>query len=207
VRASFQFGTTTAYGLSTAPQTLAPSDSGSLFSAQLTGLPAGTTIHYRAVVTSDFGTFVGADRTLRTASNPPPPPVNGRASAAHAKVSGNAASVRVSCQGQSPASCRLTLTLSVNETLRGHNLLAVTARKPPRKVHKQVIVGSADVTLQAGQSRTVQVSLNRAGRQLLAHHHPLRTTLGVTQTLANGHTVKVSTQTVVFKGAKHRHAH
>ncbi len=207
VRASFQFGTTIAYGQSTAPQTLTPSDSGSLFSAQLTGLPAGATIHYRAVVTSDFGTFVGADRTLRTASNPPPPPVDGRASAAHAKVSGNAASVRVSCTGQSPAGCRLALTLSVHESLHGHKLLAVTARKPARKIHKQVIVGSAHLTLQAGQTSTVKLSLNRVGRQLLAHHHPLRTTLRITQTLANGHTVNVSTQTVVFKGAKHQHGH
>ena len=47
------------------------------FSAQLSGLPAGTTIHYRAVASSDFGTFVGADRTFTTAPAPPTPPATG----------------------------------------------------------------------------------------------------------------------------------
>ena len=86
----------------------------------------------------------------------------------------------------STARCRLTLTL---------------------KVHKRVLVGSAHVSLQAGQSRMVKVGLNRAGRKLRAGHHPLKTTLRITQTLANGHTVGVSTQTVVFKGVKHRRGH
>ena len=193
VRASFQFGTTSAYGQSTAPQTLTASNSGSLFTARLTGLAAATTIHYRAVVTSDFGTFVGADRTLRTASNPPPPPppppvVDGHASAAHAKVLGNTARVRISCQGQSTSQCRLTLTLAP-------------------KAHQRVLVGSAHVSLTAGQSRTVDVGLNRYGRKLLKQHHSLKATLRITQTLANGHTAGVSTQTVVFTRAKHRHGH
>ena len=180
---------TTAYGQSTTPQTLAASDSGSAFTAQLTGLPAATTIHYRAVVTSDFGTFVGGDRTLRTASTPPPPPppaADGHASAAHARVSGNTVTVRVSCQGNAPATCRLTLT--------------VAARN-------QVIAGGTRVVLASGASRTVHLRLNRTGRTLLSRHHRLKGTLRITQTLANGHAAKVSTQTVVFKRAKHTHRH
>ncbi len=43
------------------------------------------TIHYRAVATSDFGTFVGNDETLRTAL---PPPGSVIASVGRAKVSG-----------------------------------------------------------------------------------------------------------------------
>ena len=46
---------------------------GERFTAQLNGLPAATTIHYRAVAVSDFGTFVGADQTLKTASSEPTP--------------------------------------------------------------------------------------------------------------------------------------
>ena len=110
----------------------------------------------------------------------------GDASAAHAKVSGNRASIRVSCTGKAPGTCRLMLTL---------------------KAQKHVIVGSASVALGGGQSRTVKVSLNRLGRTLLAHQHPLKATLQITQTLANGHTSKLSTQTVVFKGTKHGHGH
>jgi hypothetical protein len=75
---------------------------------------------------------------------------------------------------------RNALRASVHETLRGHRLLAVTARKQSRKVHKLVAVGSAHVTLSAGQAHLVRVGLNRTGRALLAHHHPLKTTLRVT---------------------------
>ena len=74
VKVSFQYGTTTAYGQSTTPQSSGVSNVATLFAATLTELPAGTTIHYRAVAVSDFGTFLGADRTLQTASSEPTPP-------------------------------------------------------------------------------------------------------------------------------------
>jgi hypothetical protein len=48
------------------------------------------------VTTSDFGTFVGGDRTVTTA---PPPPTDGHASIGHASVSGTTASVSASCAG------------------------------------------------------------------------------------------------------------
>jgi hypothetical protein len=63
---SFQFGTTTAYGQTTAPQRLAVAHTSTPFSANIGGLTSGTTYHFRAVVTTDFGTFVGADRTFTT---------------------------------------------------------------------------------------------------------------------------------------------
>jgi hypothetical protein len=66
VQAEFQFGTTTAYGSTTTPQTLGPGDATVTFSATLTGLPSGSTFHYRAVLVSDFGTFVGPDQTFTT---------------------------------------------------------------------------------------------------------------------------------------------
>ena len=63
---SFQYGATAAYGASTGAQTLGPGSTPAPFSAQLSGLAAATTIHYRAVASSDFGTFFGADQTLAT---------------------------------------------------------------------------------------------------------------------------------------------
>ena len=68
---SFQFGTTTAYGQTTASQTTGPAGSATAFAEQLSGLPAGTTIHYRAVASTDFGTFTGADRTFTTTAAEP----------------------------------------------------------------------------------------------------------------------------------------
>ncbi len=198
VKVSFQFGTTTAYGQSTAAQTLPASNGAAPFSAQLTGLPARTTIHYRAVAVSDFGTFAGADQTLTTS---PAPSSVGTAAVGHVRVSGATAIVPVSCAGAPGAQCNLTLNMSVTETFRGHRLVAVAAR-----VRDKVIgVGSARVALTAGGSETVRISLDRAGRNLLAARHVLRVRLKVTESLGNGSSATVSTQTVTFKAHSHRH--
>jgi hypothetical protein len=197
---SFQFGATTAYGQTTPGQTTGPDNAADAFSAALTGLPAGTTIHYRAVATSDFGTQVGADQTLTTQS---PPVVPGKASAGHARVSGTAVSAPITCTGNT--SCNVSLKLTVTETLRRHKLVAVSDRKA-KVTHKTVVVGTASATIQAGRTVTVRVSLNRAGRRLLAARHTLRARLTVTQRVAGGSRT-VSTQKVTFKAPKHRGRH
>ncbi len=208
VRVSFQYGTTTAYGQVTTAQSTGVSNAATPFTAQLTGLPAGSTIHYRAVAVSDFGTFAGGDETLTTASTPPPPPPPaGTTSVGRAKVSGSSASVRVSCTGPAGATCRLALQLTVTETFKGHRLLAVTARAKGRKTHKVVVVGTANVLLGAGQTQTVQIALNATGKRLFAGRHGLRATLRVTQETAPGATATVSTQIVTFKPAKKGRGH
>ena len=62
----FQFGTTTAYGSTTSAQKTGPDDQADTFAAFISGLPSGTTIHYRAEAQSDFGTINGADQTFTT---------------------------------------------------------------------------------------------------------------------------------------------
>ncbi len=181
VSVSFQFGTTTAYGQSSAPQRTAPASAAVPFSAQLTGLPPGTTIHYRAVATSDFGTFAGADRTLTTVAVPPqptpPPPVAtaaGHGSVLRVTTSGSVAKVRVKCAGQAGAVCRLVLRLS-----------AVS----PHAAHRgkgALLVARVSVVLRAGQTRTLTVRLNKAGRRLLGHGRRLRVRLTVQQVGAPG---------------------
>ncbi len=214
VDVSFQYGTTTAYGQSTpAPQT-GPDNTPDAFSAQLTGLPAGTTIHYRAVATSDFGTFVGADQTLTTAATPsspgtpPSPPVSPRpaspsgttvASIGHTNVSGNTASVSVTCHGPAAGTCRLGFTLSVTETLTGHRLTAVSARTAANKTRKVVVVGTASATLSAGQRETVRIGLNRAGKALLATRDRFSARLTVTTLPATAQPAALSDQTLTFK--------
>ena len=89
----FDFGTTAAYGTSTATQLLAPAAGvASQVGAALTGLPAGSVIHYRIVSQTDFATVDGADATFTTTvATPPPPPVTvtvGLPSATHASISG-----------------------------------------------------------------------------------------------------------------------
>ncbi len=196
---SFQFGTTTAYGQSTAAQLTGPDNAADTFSAALTGLPAGTTIHYRAVATSDFGTQLGADQTLTTQS--PPVVVPGRASVGHAKVKGTTVSVPISCKGDT--SCTVSLKLTVTETLRGHKVIAVSARKA-KVTHKTIVLGTASATIRAGRTATVKIGLNRTGRHLLAARHRLTAKLTVTQRV-NGRNRTISTQKVTFKAPKPRH--
>ena len=73
-RVRVEYGTTTAYGDATRWYEVGEGDSPVSRAARLDSLAAGTTYHYRAVVTSAFGTFAGPDRTFTTDSLPPPPP-------------------------------------------------------------------------------------------------------------------------------------
>jgi hypothetical protein len=72
--ASFQYGPTTAYGLSTAAQPVAPGTSAGPFTATIAGLTSATTYHFRVVSSNAAGTALGADQTFVTATIPPPPP-------------------------------------------------------------------------------------------------------------------------------------
>jgi hypothetical protein len=95
----------------------------------------------------------------------------------------------------------VTLTLT-----GGKNEVSIESRKHAKSHHKLVTVGSAHVTLTAGQTRVVRVKLNRTGTALLAKRHTLKVTLRVEQTLANQHTVTVASRTLTFKAPKH-HKH
>ncbi|MET0603146.1 MAG: MopE-related protein [Baekduia sp.] len=70
----FEYGTTTAYGSSTAPQAIGDGDDPVAASASLTGLGPSSTYHYRLVATNVIGTVTGADQTITTSLAPPPPP-------------------------------------------------------------------------------------------------------------------------------------
>jgi hypothetical protein len=70
---AFQYGTTTDYGQQSA---LSSGGSGTVdvpVTADLAGLTAGTTYHYRVIATNASGTTVGADQTFATTGTAPPP--------------------------------------------------------------------------------------------------------------------------------------
>jgi hypothetical protein len=155
------FGASTAYGQSTAAQLLPPAAGVTTpFSASLAGLPAGTTIHYRAVAQTDFGTVDGADGTFTTAASPPPPAVAVLASP-RATVAGGRAAVKLVCRGASGERCDGTLKL----TLR----VRVTTGRGRHRRQKVVTLtlGRADVHLSAGGRGTVSVRLSNTARLLL----------------------------------------
>lgn len=77
--AYFQYGTSAAYGASTAHQSIAASLSPSPVSVSVSGLTPATTYHFRAVAENAGGTVYGADQTfttpvLITKGLPPVPP-------------------------------------------------------------------------------------------------------------------------------------
>ncbi len=205
----FQYGTSTSYGSSTSPQTLGPDDATDAFTGSLSGLPAKTVIHYRAVATTDFGTVDGPDQTLTTAATPPPTspgptPRDGAVKIGKRSVSGTTARAKVTCSGAAGAMCKVTLEITVTETVQGHKLIAVAAVKKRKKHKKVVVLAKATVTLSEGQSKVVNVSLGRAGKGLLRKHHTLPTKLVAIQTLINKRARTVSSQAVTFKQRKPR---
>lgn len=77
---SFQWGLTAAYGLGSVAHSAGRGTKAASVSASATGLIPGTVYHYRLVATNRAGLTVGADRTFKTAGNPPPTVATGPAS-------------------------------------------------------------------------------------------------------------------------------
>jgi hypothetical protein len=87
----FQYGTTTGYGLTTAPQSHTGNTSLNI-SANISGLSASTTYHFRIVTTNSAGTRYGGDRIFTTLAMTGPPIVTTNpatnVTAASAKLNG-----------------------------------------------------------------------------------------------------------------------
>jgi hypothetical protein len=68
----FQWGLTTAYGINSVAHSAGHGTKAVRVSATARDLIPGTAYHYRLVATNAAGTTAGADRTFKTAGNPPP---------------------------------------------------------------------------------------------------------------------------------------
>jgi plastocyanin len=71
---SFNYGTSTAYGLKTTEQTAGAGSADVPVSEPISGLAPGTTYHFQLVAHSGADTSTGEDATFITAAAPPPPP-------------------------------------------------------------------------------------------------------------------------------------
>jgi hypothetical protein len=119
----------------------------------------------------------------------------GSAGAGNGSVNGTSASVSVSCTGSSGATCDVTVSLTANETVKGGKVVAVSAKaRKPKTTKPTVTLGTESAMIDAGDSQTITVSLNRTGLKLLKRHHKLPGKLGVS---SGGSTI--SSQTVTFK--------
>src|SRR5437762_1242253 len=82
----FEYGTTSSYGLTTAPQTHT-GDTSRPVSANINSLAAHTTYHFRIVASNTAGTTFGSDRTFTTLSPTGPPVVTTNPATSIASVS------------------------------------------------------------------------------------------------------------------------
>jgi hypothetical protein len=160
-----------------------------------TALPGTSYVTTAADEDAEFSaietTGVGLDLETATSNNvgpigatppapgpsPAPGPGPGPSTPLRAKLgsptpSGTGATLRVSCPTNSSLSCRVTLTLTIVEKVKN---------KKHKTVKRTVTLGSAASTVKAGAQRQVTVSLNRAGKKLLAARRRLLVQLTVTQ--------------------------
>jgi hypothetical protein len=207
VKAHFDFGTTTGYGSSTPDQVVGVANTPQGFTAGLGGLAAGTTIHYRAVVITDFGTQFGADQTLTTSAagggggggttTPPPGPV-----------------IPVAAVDRTPPTVKLKLRrISLKRLLKTRKLpvtvtadeastdkIKVTTRIAAKKTKgkrrrraRTVTVASGTVSFTAAGTKTVTLSLTGGGARALKHRHSARLTFKISATDTSGNTRTTTT--------------
>ena len=123
----------------------------------------------------------------------------GQTRVGHPVVSHSTVSVPLRCSGG--GACKVTLTLTVIETIKRGKVIAVAAAsKKTKKTKKTVVLATAKVTIPAGKTKTVKITLNRTGKHLLSTHRTLKIRLAIVQ---SAHTV--TRLTVTFKAARKPH--
>ena len=180
VEVHFDYGTTAAYGQSTAPQRLGPANGATPFGATLSGLPDGATIHYRAVARGDFGTLTGADQTLAT---PAAPTGGGGGGGGGGGTTGKdtipphlTAKLRPTTLGHLRSSHKLKIVARVNE--RGK--ISISLRVGKAKL------GSHRYRIRKTGKHTLTFTLSNAAQQVVAAKRKLTLRLTVVATDAAG---------------------
>lgn len=190
----FEYGPKTSYGTKVpCPSALKEAEATVAEAAPISGLTAGSTYHFRVVITVGGGTsYYGEDKTFATeaekttttttpittptgttevlgtsTSKPPPPaspvPVVTIASTSLSVSSSGAFSLKLSCPGNE-SSCSATITV---KTLGA--VLASSAKK------KAILtLASGTITLTGSSPKALTLHLSSKARSLLAHMHVLR---------------------------------
>jgi hypothetical protein len=182
--AYFEYGGTTAYGSATIAASLGASTVSRTLATGLSGLPLGTTIHYRLVAENSAGRSLGADQSFTTGfpigKQPPPLPLviegvsqshstwrvghhAARLARRHRPPIGTTFSVRLN----EAASLSLTFTQRVAGRRVGRRCVAPRARNRHRHACKRTLTrGALTLTAHAGLNRVLF-------QGVLAHGHTL----------------------------------
>jgi lipopolysaccharide export system protein LptA len=89
-------------------------------------------------------------------------------------------SIPLRCAAPSANCASATAQLTIVEQLRKGRVTALAAAKKGKTTKRTVVIGSATVTLGAGQAETLKFSLNAAGKKLLAQHRELAAQVQIT---------------------------
>jgi CSLREA domain-containing protein len=185
------FGTTTAYGSQTPPQTLPGGLAAQAVTATLTGLATHTLIHYRLVATNADGTTGSADATFTTLAPNPAPRFSGVIILKRALTTGKTGHVAVTIACPSTARTACTGTLAMTVKVKAHRGKRSRRKKPKTTT---VTLARATFKIAPGKSKSIQLRLGSSGRSLLAAagHGGLAVTLTATARDASGIVVRTS---------------
>jgi Divergent InlB B-repeat domain len=114
------------------------------------------------------------------------------------RVSAGSVSVTLGCHAAAGKSCTVLAELTTTERLRSGKVIAVSSRRGPTTSQKVVTLARKTVTIKAGASKTVSLSLNATGRRLLKRFHKLPARMTARLVNVTPRAVIVS-KTVTFK--------
>jgi CSLREA domain-containing protein len=182
---SVVYGTTTAYGSASSTQDLGAGNSPSAYSATLGGLKPNTTYHAQVIAGNADGTTTSGDLSFTT-------PASVATVIGKASISGQVLSLAIDCKhGDATDVCTGPVALTTHETTQAGSPVAVAAaqkkptkpkkkpKKGPPKKTTTVILAKTSYSVKTGNSVTLKLALNAAGKKLLNHFYRLPATLSV----------------------------
>jgi hypothetical protein len=114
----------------------------------------------------------------------------------------------LSCPAGGASCATANILVTVTEHLKGSKVTAITAvakskKKKSKATMKQVVIASSSATLAAGTTKTITLTLNAAGKKLLAKYHKLQVLVTVS---AAGKTIRTQKLTITAAkvGRKHK---
>lgn len=159
---SFQYGTTAEYGSVTSTQGPISGNGDRSVSADVTGLTASTTYHFRLVATNSAGTVYGADMTFTTTAPGTPSPSLSIAASASTVTFGRPITISGTLTGTGNAGVTVTLEenpypysggfhstgLKATTDATGHYSITVS---PAENTHYRVVAGAKKPTTTSGE--------------------------------------------------------
>jgi hypothetical protein len=206
--AYFQYGTSTAYGASTAVQGVAAGLAMSPVSAPVSGLTPGATYHFRLVAENAAGVTYGADQSFTTAAPPIAAPTIANARQSASRWREGTSLARISRKHKAPLGTTFSLTLNASATVTfkfthsvtgrraGHKCVRKTRRNAKhRKCKRTITAGTLTFAGHAGINKVTFQGRVSPSKKL----RPGRYTLLITASNSSGHAGPVRLNFTIVK--------